>query len=179
MNLLQYAGAGIFALIGLIAVVLTPVGVPGAWMLIGLAGTVDVTSMLFGRDDTLPFGVQGLAVAVAAAALGEVLEFVAGALGAKAGGASRAGMVGSMIGGFVGVIAGTLMVPVPVVGSVVGALAGVAVGAAVGEIAFHGRTARDAVRPAAGAAVGRVIGSLAKIPCSLVVWAALVYDAFT
>lgn len=178
MSLLQYAGAGVFALVGLIAVVLTPVGVPGAWMLIGLAGTVDVTAMLFGRGDALPFGVQSIAIAVAAAALGEVLEFVASALGAKAGGASRAGMVGSMVGGFVGVVAGTLLVPVPVLGSIVGALAGVAIGAAVGEIAFHGRTARDSVRPAAGAAVGRVIGSLAKLPCSLVVWAALVYDAF-
>lgn len=178
MTLLQYVGAAIFALVGLVSVVLTPVGVPGTWMLIGVAGTVDVTSMLFGRGDALPFGVQSLAIAVAAAVVGEALEFVAGALGAKAGGASRAGMVGSMVGGFAGVIAGTLLVPVPIVGSIVGALAGVALGAVVGETVFHGRTARDAVRPAAGAAIGRVIGSLSKLPCSLVAWAALVYDAF-
>ena len=61
----------------------------------------------------------------------------------------------------------------------VGALAGVALGALVGEIALHGRSARDAVRPALGAAVGRVIGSLAKLPCALVAWIVLVYDAFT
>jgi uncharacterized protein YqgC (DUF456 family) len=176
---LHLAGAALFALAGLLGVALTPVGVPGAWMLIGLAGTVDVTAMLFGRGEPLPFGVQSLAIAVVAAVAGEVIEFIAGALGAKAGGASRSGVVGSMIGGFIGVVAGTLLVPVPIVGSIVGALAGVAIGAAIGEIVFHGRTARDSVRPAAGAAVGRVIGSLAKLPCSLVAWAALVYDAFT
>jgi hypothetical protein len=27
--------------------------------------------------------------------------------------------------------------------------------------------------------VGRVIGSLAKLPCALVTWMVLVYDAFT
>ena len=176
---LEYAGAAAFALVGLLAVVLTPVGVPGAWMLVGVAGTVDVTAMLFGGGKTLPFGVTAIAVALSAAVLGEVLEFVASAMGAKAGGASRSGMVGSMVGGFAGVIAGTLLVPVPIVGSIVGALAGVVGGALLGEIAFHGRRASDAVRPAAGAAVGRLLGSVAKLPCSMVAWIALVYDAFT
>lgn len=176
---LEYAGAAVFALVGLIAVVLTPVGVPGAWMMVGVAGTVDVTAMLFGGAKPLPFGVTSIVVALAAATAGEVLEFVAAAMGAKAGGASRSGMVGSLVGGFVGVIAGTLLVPVPVVGSVVGALVGVVTGALVGEMAFHGRRAGDAVRPAAGAALGRLLGSVAKLPCSMVAWIALVYDAFT
>lgn len=176
---LHYAGAVGFALSGLLGVLLTPAGVPGAWMIIGIAGTMDVTAMLFGSAEPLPFGLRALAIAIAAAAVGEMLEFVAGALGAKAGGASRAGMIGSMVGGVVGVIVGTLVIPVPIVGSIVGALAGVALGALVGEIALHGRSARDAVRPALGAAVGRVIGSLAKLPCALVAWIVLVYDAFT
>jgi hypothetical protein len=176
---LHYAGAVAFALSGLVSVLLTPLGVPGAWMILGIAGTVDVTAMLFASQDPLPFGLRALAIALAAATLGEILEFVAGALGAKAGGASRAGMAGSLVGGVVGVIAGTLLIPVPVIGSIVGALAGVALGAAVGEIVFHGRTAHAAVRPALGAAVGRVIGSLAKLPCALVAWMVLVYDAFT
>lgn len=178
MMAVQGLGAALFALVGLLAVALTPIGVPGAWMLIGVAGTVDVTAMMFERG-SLPFGVQSLAVAVGAAVAGELLEFVAGALGARAGGASRSGMVGSLVGGFVGVVIGTLAIPVPLVGSIVGALAGVVVGAVVGETAFHGRGIGDAVRPAAGAAIGRVIGSLAKLPCAFIAWAALVYDAFT
>lgn len=178
MMVMQMVGAALFALIGLLAVALTPVGVPGAWMLIGVAGTVDVTAMMFERG-SLPFGVQSLAVAVSAAVAGELLEFVAGALGARAGGASRAGMVGSLIGGFVGVVLGTFLIPVPLVGSIVGALAGVVIGAVVGEMVFRGRTLGDTVRPAAGAAIGRVVGSLAKLPCAFIAWAALVYDAFT
>jgi uncharacterized protein YqgC (DUF456 family) len=153
---LQYAGATVFALLGLIFVVLTPIGVPGAWMLIGVAGSVDVTVMLAGGS-SMPYGLTALAVAVAAATLGELLEFVAASLGARAGGASRSGMVGS----------------------VVGALVGVAAGAVIGETAFHGRSAGDAMRPATGAVIGRVIGSLAKLPCALVAWMALVVDAFT
>ena len=176
---LHYAGAAGFALSGLLAVLLTPAGVPGAWMIIGIAGSVDVTAMIFGSADPLPFGLRALAIAIAAAAGGEVLEFVAGALGAKAGGASRAGMVGSMVGGVVGVIVGTIVIPVPILGSIVGALVGVAVGALVGEMALQGRSASESLRPALGAAVGRVIGSLAKLPCALVTWIVLVYDAFT
>jgi uncharacterized protein YqgC (DUF456 family) len=175
---LQYVGATVFALVGLLVALLTPIGVPGAWMLIGVAGSVDVTVMLAGGS-VLPFGLTSLAVAAAAAAAGELLEFVAASLGARAGGASRAGMAGSMIGGLVGVIAGTLLIPVPIVGSVAGALLGVAAGAVIGETAFHGRSAGEAMRPATGAVIGRVLGSLAKLPCALIAWMALVVDAFT
>ena len=178
MMAVQMLGAALFALLGLLAVALTPIGVPGPWMLIGVAGTVDVTAMVFERG-SLPFGVQSLAVAVSAAVVGEVLEFIAGAMGARAGGASRAGMAGSLVGGFVGVVLGTILIPVPLAGSIVGALAGVVAGAVVGEMAFHGRAIGDTVRPAAGAAMGRVLGSLAKLPCAFIAWAALAYDAFT
>lgn len=178
MNWLQYAGASAFALTGLLAVLLTPVGVPGAWMVIGIAFTVDATAMAFAGAGPLPFGAGTLVIAIVAAVVGEALEFVASAFGAKAGGASRSGMVGSLLGGVVGVIAGTFLIPVPVIGSVIGALLGVVLGALVGEVAFHGRSTGDAVRPALGAAVGRVVGSLVKLPCALVAWAVLVYDAF-
>lgn len=175
---LQYAGASAFALLGLLVAMLTPLGVPGAWMLIGVAGTVDVTVMLSGGQD-LPFGKLSLGVAVVAAVVGELLEFVASSLGARAGGASRAGMVGSMLGGLVGVVAGTMLLPVPVVGTIVGAVVGVAAGAVIGETAVHGRTASDAVKPATGAVIGRLLGSLVKFPCALVAWGMLVWDAFT
>jgi uncharacterized protein YqgC (DUF456 family) len=178
MMVVQALGAALFALMGLLAVMLTPIGVPGAWMLIGVAGTVDATAMVFERG-SLPFGAESLAVAVGAAVAGELLEFVAGAMGARAGGASRSGMVGSLVGGFVGVVVGTLAIPLPLVGSIVGALLGVVLGAVVGEMAFHGRALGDTVRPAAGAAIGRVVGSLAKLPCAFIAWAALSYDAFT
>jgi len=175
---LQYAGATVFAAVGLLAALLTPVGVPGAWMIIGVAGTVDATVMISGGD-TLPFGVRPLVVAVAAAALGEALEFVASAAGAKAGGASRAGMAGSMVGGIVGVIGGTVLIPVPIVGSIVGAIGGVVLGAVLAEVLVQGRTVGQSVRPATGAAIGRALGSLAKLPCALIAWMVLVYDAFT
>jgi len=174
---LHYAGATLFALIGLLAVVLTPIGIPGAWMLVGVAGSIDVAALLFGKSD-LPFSAASLAVALGAAVAGEVLEFLASAMGARAGGASRAGMTGSIIGGFAGVIAGTVMIPIPIMGSVIGALAGVVFGAIAGEMFFHNRTISASIKPAAGAAMGRLLGSLAKLPCALIAWVALVYEAF-
>jgi iron complex transport system permease protein len=60
-----------------------------------------------------------------------------------------------------------------------GVIVGVVLGAVAGEMLFHGRAIGDTMRPAAGAAIGRVLGSLAKLPCAFIAWAALSYDAFT
>lgn len=174
---LEYAGAASFALIGFFGVLVTPLGIPAAWVMIGIAAIADGASMMWG-DGPLPFGLPTLFIAAAAALLGELLEFLAGASGAKAGGASRSGVIGSMVGGLVGVIAGTVFVPAPLIGSIGGALFGVAAGAMAGEMIFRSRTIRDAVRPAIGAAVGRVLGSLVKLPCALITWIVLVRDAF-
>ena len=103
---------------------------------------------------------------------------VAGALGAKAGGASRKGAVGSMIGSIVGLIIGTVLIPIPLAGSAIGAIAGAIVGAIAGE-KMHGREMKNSLKPAAGAAIGRILGALSKAPFALVAWSVLMWDAFT
>ena len=174
----QYLGATLFTLFGLVCVVITPIGLPGTWIMIGVAGATDVVAIWIWPTQQVPFGVWALVIAILAGTLGEVLEFVAGALGAKAGGASRKGAIGSMIGSVVGLVIGTIFIPIPLVGSAIGAVAGAIVGAIVGE-KIHGRDMKDSLKPAAGAAVGRILGALSKAPFALIAWSVLAWDAFT
>lgn len=174
----QYIGASCFAVFGLACVVVTPLGLPGTWIMIGVAGTVDAVVMGMWPAQHIPFGMSALVVAVLAGTAGEALEFVAGALGAKAGGASRKGLVCSMIGSVLGLVIGTFLIPIPLAGSAIGAVAGAVVGAIVGE-KMHGRETKDVLKPAAGAAIGRILGALSKAPFALIAWSVLVWDAFT
>jgi hypothetical protein len=113
-------------------------------------------------------------ISIVIAIIGEVLEFMAGALGAKKGGASKQGMLGALIGGFAGTIIGTFVIPIPIVGSLIGAILGCGIGAVIGELkATPDAQLKDTLKPAAGAVVGRILGALAKLPCAFVVWVLL------
>jgi uncharacterized protein YqgC (DUF456 family) len=111
------------------------------------------------------------------AGIGELLEFMLSAFGAKRFGASRSGMFGSIIGGFVGALCGTVLLPLPIFGTLVGALLGTATGAVIGEMR-HGRKFGETTRPALGAVLGRLLGTLAKFPCAIIVLAILAAAAF-
>ena len=174
----HFMGASCFALFGLLCVVITPLGLPGTWFMIAMAGAVDALVMWIWPTQPVPFGALALVIAVLAGTAGEALEFVAGALGAKAGGASRKGAVGSMIGSIIGLVAGTIFIPSPLAGSAIGAVAGAVGGAIVGE-QIHGREISDSIKPAAGAAIGRILGALSKAPFALIAWCVLTLDAFT
>lgn len=178
MILAQYICAGCFAVLGMACVVVTPLGLPGTWIMIGVAGATDAVVMWLWPALHMPFGVSALVIAVLAGTAGEIVEFLAGALGAKAGGASRKGAVGSMIGSIVGLIIGTVLIPIPLAGSAIGAIAGAIVGAIAGE-KMHGREMKNSLKPAAGAAIGRILGALSKAPFALVAWSVLMWDAFT
>lgn len=81
-----------------------------------------------------------------------LLDYYAGAAGAKKYGASKAGVWGSIIGGIVGVF----------IFNIVGLILGPLVGAVLGEL-FSGKTHRDAWRAGWGAFVGLLAGGLIKI----------------
>jgi hypothetical protein len=89
-------------------------------------------------------------------ALAQLLDYVAGAIGAKRYGASKAGIWGSIIGGLVGVI----------FFNVVGLILGPFVGAMIGELVW-GRNLRDATRSGWGAFLGFVATTLFKMAAGL------------
>ncbi len=88
---------------------------------------------------------------IALAVLSQVLEYVAGLIGARYYGARRAGLWGSIIGSIVGVIW------LPPLGLLIGALGG----AIAGEL-LTGRPLAEAVRAGFGALLGALGGVLAK-----------------
>ena len=86
-----------------------------------------------------------------------LLDFYAGAMGAKRYGASRSGVWGSLIGGLIG----TLAAGFP------GLILGPFVGAAVGEL-LGGRSHREALRSGWGTFIGFMVGSVVKIAIGVV-----------
>lgn len=155
------------------------VGLPGNWLVLGVAGVFAYLAPM-----TAPQGVgwQGLAVLLGLALAGEVVEFAASAAGAAKQGASKRAVllsaVGAMVGGVLGIFAG---VPVPLVGSLIGALlassAGAFVGAYLGQ-KWARRTESESVTAGRGAFFGRLWGTAGKLIVGLVMLVVLVVDLY-
>ena len=110
----------ILILVLLVCWLLTVAGLPGNWLMPMSAG---VYLCLAPARSPVAIGWKTIAALLFLAALGEIIELLAGAMGvAKAGGSKRGAamaLVGSIIGGLVGLAVG---VPVPLVGSIVAAV---------------------------------------------------------
>ena len=171
--------AGIlFVLISIPLALVTAVGLPGTWLIIGLAALIDLVELSW-RDGGEPiFGIWAFVIAIVIASIAEVVEFVAGAAGAKAGGATRRGTFGALVGGFAGGIVGTFLIPIPLIGTLIGAALGAAGGALVGELSRGGVKLRETVRPATGVAAGRIAGTVLKLGFAVAILIQLSIAAF-
>ena len=168
----------LFVLIGLVSVFSVLLGLPGTWMLILFAVIIEFCDRWYlPAGDTQTFNWWLLLGCLALAGVGEVLEFFAGVLGAKKGGSSKRGMVGALIGGLAGAIVG-VGIPIPIIGSLIGAMIGTFLGALLGEMSHEGKEFGETLKPATGATVGRVLGTLAKMPIALMVWVMLSVAVF-
>ncbi len=142
-----------------IGLVLVPLGLPGLWVMVaGVAGYGWFT-------DFRTIGVATIAVVLALAFLGEVIEMWVGfRLTKRYGGSNRAGW-GALIGGLVGAVVG---VPVPIIGSVIGAFVGSFAGAMLLEYSLSATTT-TAVRAGWGAVLGRAAAAAVKIALGFVI----------
>jgi len=132
-----------FLLVGVAGVVLPVLpGVP--LVLVGAA----LAAWIRGFDVV---GVMPLVWIAVLAILAQVVDFVAGAVGARMGGAGRAGFWGGVLGSLIGLIW------FPPIGFLLGAL----VGAVAAEV-VAGRSLPDAWRAGLGAFVGTIGGVAAK-----------------
>ena len=146
--------AGLVVVIAcLVGIFLTVLTLPGAWIAIAV-------SLLVWWWQPQMFEWWTFLIALIFAALGEVVEFAAGALGAAKAGASKKGMIGATIGTLLGAIIGTFFGPI--IGSIIGGVLGAALGAFVGEFGFASRHWKDAGKASAGAAIGRVLATIGK-----------------
>jgi uncharacterized protein YqgC (DUF456 family) len=179
-----FAAALVFAVLGLGCLLGVVAGLPGTWLMIGLAVAMEMldgrwSSAAIGADEPVTHGWLVIGACVVLAAAGEVVEAAAGAAGTRAGGGTRRGMIGAILGGFVGAIAFTPLIPIPIVGTLAGAVIGSFAGAVVAELTRHDPPGVEgAVRAGVGAAVGRVLGTMGKTLFAAVVWAVLCVSAF-
>jgi len=169
-----------FAVLGIGCLVLVVIGLPGTWLLIGLAFVIEVLDRHYLPGEApVTFGWWTLGSCLALALVGEALEALAGAAGTKAGGGSRRGMVGAMIGGIIGAIVFTPLIPIPVLGTLIGALIGTFLGALVAERTAEKPLGGQAqLRAAGGATVGRLLGTVSKAMIAASVWVVLTAAAF-
>jgi hypothetical protein len=179
MEWIFYTVGVVFSLLGLGCVLLVALGLPGIWIMLGLSFVLEFADQLYlPAGQTQTFSWKVLIACVVLALLGEVLEFFAGALGAKKAGSSKRGMIGAVIGGLVGAVLGT-GIPIPVFGTLVGAVLGTFGGALLGEMTRPDiKTAQQSLKPALGATIGRLLGTLIKIPVALTIWITLCVAVF-
>lgn len=180
MEWMAYFVAMLFAAVGALCVASIIFSIPGGWIMLGVALLIEWLDQLYlpaGNQQTFNWWLLGMCAGLLG--LGELLEFVAGAAGAKGGGGSKRGMVGALIGGILGAIFFTVFIPIPVVGSLIGAVIGTFIGAVAGETSGErAKTVRGSIRPALGATIGRVFGTMGKLLITIIVWATLSVAAF-
>ncbi len=180
MEWLLYVVGVLFVLAGAVCVALVVVQLPGAWIMLGLAGVIEYCDRFYlppGNQQTFGWWVLGACLVLLV--IGELIEFLAAALGAQKGGGSRRGMMGALIGAVAGAL---LLTPLfffaPIFGALLGTVAGTFIGAIVGELSTRQTTLQGSIKPAVGATVGRVVGTMSKVAIALGVWIALSISVF-
>lgn len=170
---------GLFLIVAVLCWLVNFGGLPGNWILVGVAG---VYTWMGPADPPYDMSWMAFAILVGFALLGEILEFVAGLLGASQAGASRRGammsLVGSIAGGILGLMVG---LPIPVIGSLAAAVLFASLGALggglLGEL-WIGRTWDEGMRVGHGAFWGRLCGTLGKVLCSTLMLITAVFTVF-
>jgi uncharacterized protein YqgC (DUF456 family) len=142
---------------------LTLLGMPGNWLMVAATA---VYAALMPAASPVALRWKLVLALVVLAALGEIVELTAGALGAGKAGGSRRGAVLALVGSMIGAVLGMILgLPIPLVGSMLAALffaaLGAMAGAAVGELG-SGKSLDRSWRIARAAFWGRLAGSLGK-----------------
>jgi len=151
-------------LVNLLGVLLTALQLPGTWLIVGATA---VAAWITWDSGVLTWWV--LATLLLMALLGELVEFLAGAVGAKNAGATKTAVGLSIIGGVAGAVLGTFLLPIPIVGTLIGAAVGAGLGSMGGDL-WKGRAWDAAWVGARGAAIGKFWGALGKVIIAAVMW---------
>jgi uncharacterized protein len=146
----------IILLASLIGIALTLLTFPGVWLTLLVAV---ICQFVF---DEL-FSWWTLAIAFVLALFGEIAELGASAVGAARYGGGTSGAIGSIIGSTVGAILGTFLIPIPIAGTIAGGVIGAAAGAIMAERGMSGRPWLQSCRIGQGAAIARLLSTIAKV----------------
>lgn len=142
---------------------------PGLWLMAAAAGLYAVITP---EHYLWPWGIVTV---LAFCVLGEVMELIVRAGGAKKAGGSRRAMWLGLLGGLLGGI--LLSIPVPVIGTVAGVCIGAFAGAMIGQLTVHNDFEHSA-RVGFGAAKGTLLGILVKLCVGFVLLIVVAVKAF-
>jgi len=177
MDWISFTVHGGFILFACMCVLVTMIGLPGTWTMLTAALVIELCDTFWGGSATWGWTVLGVCLGLCV--MGELLELLTSALGVKAGGGTRRGMIGAIIGGIVGGILLTLFIPIPIVGTLIGAVLGTFCGAVIGELTHQeSDQVKSIAISATGATVGRIVGILGKTGIAAVCWCILVITPF-
>lgn len=149
----------ILALVALVGLFLTAIGLPGTWLFLAVAGGISLL------DPSTPIAWWAILAGVALGLAAEAIEWVAASRYARKYGGSRRAGWGAVLGGIAGAIVGF---PVPLIGPLIGAVVGTFVGALIAEYSVSGLSG-DAERVAWGAMIGRIVATAAKVGFGVVI----------
>lgn len=140
-----------------IALFLTPLGIPGLWIMVGVLAIGAIVG-----DVGMLVLITSLALALAA----EVLEFlIVQKLNVRYGG-SRLAFWGAIFGGVIGVIVG---MPVPIIGSLIAGFIGSFAGAMAATL-YETKRFDSAARVGWGVLIGRVWAAGTKVAAGIVIF---------
>jgi len=162
----------LFMLLSAGFVLITLIGLPGGWLMVILAATIEFFSTYWVGVEI--WGWHAIGICVGLVILGEIIELIASGIGSKLGGGSTRGMWGAILGSIVGAVFGTFMIPVPLIGTLVGAVSGAFVGTVVAELTHKDPPDFGAItKSATGATIGRILGIFGKTGIAAIIWCLL------
>jgi hypothetical protein len=159
-------------LVNALCLVLVLFRLPGIWLML----LFTVLAAWWGWDEGM-FSVWTLVAVLLLAVLSEIIEFLAGAVGARTMGGSGWSALAALGGAILGAVVGTFTIPAPVLGSLAGAIGGAWLAAWTVELML-GRRMHEAFRSGAGAGMGTLAGAVSKLAIALLVWLIITVAAF-
>ncbi len=173
-----YVYAILAIVLNLVWLFLTVLGLPGNWLMLATAGGLLWWYWKPGAPwDQQVFSLTTIIVLLALAVIGEILEFFTGMFGAKVGGGGKLSAFFSLVFSMFFGIGATFVLPVPVVGTLIGAIVGAFFGAWLGEHASS-RDNKTPLKAGTGAAVGRLLGTVAKVGIGVTIYLVIAVTLF-